>query len=168
MIWNPRAEAQSPTDRIALQLARLKETLAWAVGHIPFYWERLGAARVEQLEDLPRLPFTRKDDLREHYPFGLFAVPREQIVRIHASSGTTGRLTMVGYTRADLELWSNLMARSLVAAGVTAADVVHNAYGYGLFTGGLGFHDGATLLGAAVIPMSGGNTKRQLQILQDF
>src|SRR5438094_4023542 len=121
MIWNPRAEAQSPTDRAALQLSRLKETLAWAVGHIPFYWERLGAARVEDLEDLPRLPFTRKSDLREHYPFGLFAVPREEIVRVHASSGTKGKPTVVGYTAGDMDVWREVMARTIVAAGAAGA-----------------------------------------------
>jgi phenylacetate-CoA ligase len=120
------------------------------------------------LGDLARLPFTTKQDLRDHYPFGLLAVPLDQVVRVHASSGTTGKLTVVGYTRADLDLWANMMARALAAAGVNTKDIVHNAYGYGLFTGGLGFHDGATLIGAAVVPVSGGNTKRQVQILQDF
>src|SRR6266571_4197734 len=113
MIWNPRAEAQSPADRAALQLTRLKETLAWAIGRVPFYWERLGAARVERLDDLARLPFTRKSDLREHYPFGLFAVPRAEIVRIHASSGTKGKATIVGYTREDIATWAEVCARSL-------------------------------------------------------
>ncbi len=123
---------------------------------------------ISSLDDLARLPFTTKQDLRDHYPFGLLAVPQEQVLRVHASSGTTGKLTVVGYTRADLDLWANLIARALAAAGVTAADMVHNAYGYGLFTGGLGFHDGATRIGAAVIPVSGGNTRRQIQIMQDF
>src|SRR5213594_1483488 len=143
MIWNPRAEAQSPGDRAALQLARLKETLAWAIGRVPFYWERLGAARVERLDDLARLPFTRKSDLREHYPFGLFAVPGDELVRIHASSGTKGKPTVVGYTAGDLDLWREVMARLMVAAGARQGHMLHVAFGYGLFTGGLGFHDGA-------------------------
>src|SRR5438445_10094915 len=168
MIWNPRAEAQSPGDRAALQLARLKETLAWAIGRVPFYWERLGAARVERLDDLARLPFTRKTDLREHYPFGLFAVPREQVVRIHASSGTRGKPTVVGYTRNDLEVWSEVMARTLALAGVEPGMVVHNAYGYGLFTGGLGFHMGAEKMGCTVVPISGGLSQRQVLMLEDL
>src|SRR3989442_9918819 len=138
MIWNPRAEAQSPTDRAALQLTRLQETIAWAVGRIPFYWERLGAARVDRLDDLARLPFTLKSDLREHYPFGLFAVPREEIVRIHASSGTKGKPTVVGYTAADMDVWREVMARAIVAAGGRRGDLIQNAFGYGLFTGGVG------------------------------
>src|SRR5438046_9423067 len=131
MIWNPRAEAQSPGDRAALQLARLKETLAWAIGRVPFYWERLGAARVERLDDLARLPFSRKADLREHYPFGLLAVPLEEVVRVHASSGSHGKPTVVGYTRVDLEAWSEVMARCMTMAGVRPGMVVHNAHGYG-------------------------------------
>src|SRR5499427_1225585 len=168
MIWNPRAEAQSPTDRAALQLSRLKETLAWAVGHIPFYWERLGGAHVAQLEDLPRLPFTRKSDLREHYPFGLFAVPREEIVRIHASSGTKGKPTVVAYTAGDMEVWREVMARTIVAAGGRRGDLLQNAFGYGLFTGGLGFHQAAELIGMTVVPASSGNTARQCLLLSDF
>src|ERR1043166_5491989 len=116
MIWNPRAEAQSPGDRAALQLARLKETLAWAIGRVPFYWERLGAARVERLDDLTPPPFTRKSDLREHHPVGLFAVPREEIVHIHASSGTKGKPTVVAYTAGDMEVWREVMARTIVGA----------------------------------------------------
>jgi phenylacetate-CoA ligase len=140
---------------------------------VPFYRDKLAEAditpdSIHSLDDLARVPFTTKQHLRDHYPFGLLAVPLEQVVRIHASSGTTGKLTVVGYTRADLELWSHMMARALAAAGVTATDMVHNAYGYGLFTGGLGFHDGATRIGAAAIPVSGGNTTRQVQLMQDF
>src|SRR5436190_215720 len=168
MIWNPRAEAQSPGDRAALQLARLKETLAWAIGRVPFYWERLGAARVERLDDLARLPFTRKSDLREHYPFGLFAVPREEIVRIHASSGTKGKPTVVAYTAGDMEVWREVMARTIVAAGGRRGDLLQNAFGYGLFTGGLGFHQAAERIGMTVVPASSGNTARQCLLLRDF
>ncbi len=120
------------------------------------------------LEDLGKLPFTTKDDLRDNYPFGLFAVPMSNVVRLHASSGTTGKATVVGYTKRDIDTWSDLMARCFVSAGLTRNDIIHNAYGYGLFTGGLGAHYGAERLGASVIPMSGGNTKRQITILQDF
>src|SRR5256712_10395920 len=168
MIWNPRAEAQPPTDRAALQLTRLRETIAWAVKHVPFYWERLGAARVERLDDLARLPFTRKADLRDHYPFGLFAVPREEIVRIHASSGTKGKPTVVGYTAADMDVWREVMARTIVAAGGRRCDLLQNAFGYGLFTGGLGFHQAAELIGMTVVPASSGNTARQCLLLRDF
>ena len=168
MIWNPRAEAQSPTDRAALQLTRLQETIAWAVGRIPFYWERLGAARVDRLDDLARLPFTLKSDLREHYPFGLFAVPREEIVRIHASSGTKGKPTVVGYMASDMDTWREVMARTIVAAGGRRGDLLHNAFGYGLFTGGLGFHQAAELIGMTVVPASSGNTARQCLLLRDF
>src|SRR5256885_9817377 len=130
MIWNPRAEAQSPADRAALQLTRLKKTVAWAFGRVRFYWERRGAARVERLDDLARLPFTRKSDLREHYPFGLFAVPREEIVRIHASSGTKGKPTVVAYTAGDMEVWREVMARTIVAAVGRPGDLPQNAFGY--------------------------------------
>ncbi len=123
---------------------------------------------IRSLDDLRRLPFTLKQDMRDNYPYGLFAVPLDQIVRIHASSGTTGKPTVVGYTRRDIELWAELMARSFVAAGAHRGDIIHNAYGYGLFTGGLGAHYGAERLGASVIPISGGNTKRQIMIMKDF
>src|SRR2546426_3523720 len=168
MIWNPRAEAQSPTDRAALQLTRLQETIAWAVGRIPFYWERLGAARVDRLDDLARLPFTLKSDLREHYPFGLFAVEPGEIVRIHASSGTKGKPTIVGYTAADLNVWREVMARVMAAAGARRGDLLHIAFGYGLFTGGLGFHDGAERIGMTVVPVSSGNTARHQLLLRDL
>jgi phenylacetate-CoA ligase len=140
---------------------------------VPFYRESFRKAGVapdsiKSLKDLRRLPFTLKQDMRDNYPYGLFAVPLDQIVRIHASSGTTGKPTVVGYTRRDIDTWSELMARSFVAAGAHRGDVIHNAYGYGLFTGGLGAHYGAEKLGASVIPMSGGNTKRQIMIMQDF
>src|SRR5207344_2163359 len=123
---------------------------------------------VRSLDDLARVPFTTKDDLRQQYPFGMFAVPRQEVVRVHASSGTTGRPTVVGYTRADLDVWSEVMARSIHAAGGRPGDIVHVAYGYGLFTGGLGAHYGAEKLGCTVIPMSGGQTERQVQLIQDF
>src|SRR5215471_1253813 len=154
-----------------VQISRLREGVERAA-KVSFYRERIEPnitpASIRSLEDLTRLPFTTKSDLRDNYPFGLLAVPMKDVIRIHASSGTTGKPTVVAYTRKDIELWSELMARSYAAAGVTADDIIHNAYGYGLFTGGLGFHYGAECLGAAVVPVSGGNTKRQLMILRDF
>jgi phenylacetate-CoA ligase len=157
----------------ALQLDRLKATLRRAFDHVPPMRAKMEAAGVHpdavmSLDDLARFPLTVKDDLRAAYPFGLFAVPMADIVRIHASSGTTGKPTVVGYTRADLDLWTGLMARSIVAAGGSADDIFHNAYGYGLFTGGLGFHYGAERLGAAVVPSSGGFTERQVKLIADF
>ncbi|HWN98400.1 MAG TPA: phenylacetate--CoA ligase [Blastocatellia bacterium] len=156
-----------------LQVDRLRAVVDRVSNTVPFYQAKLKEARVaaesiNSLEDLNRLPFTIKSDLRDNYPFGLLAVPMKDVIRVHASSGTTGKPTVVAYTRNDIELWSDLMARSFAAAGATADDVVHNAYGYGLFTGGLGFHYGAERLGAAVIPVSGGNTRRQLMIMRDF
>jgi phenylacetate-CoA ligase len=174
MIWNPDAETLSRESMEALQLERLRTTLGLLLRAEPPQAERLRAAGItskydiSSLADLARLPFSHKRDLREHYPYGLFAVPREQVVRIHASSGTRGKPTVVGYTRADLALWSEVMARCLAAAGVQAGTVVHNAYGYGLFTGGLGFHQGAELIGATVIPVSGGFTARQIMMMQDL
>jgi phenylacetate-CoA ligase len=155
------------------QLARLRRTVAWAAERVELYRRRLAAAGVRpddlrSLADLRRLPVTEKSDFRDHYPFGLLAVGLDQIVRIHASSGTTGKPTVVAYTRGDLEVWTEVMARTLAMGGVGPGDVVHNAYGYGLFTGGLGFHYGAERLGAAVIPMSGGFTERQLMAFTDF
>jgi phenylacetate-CoA ligase len=171
-IWD-ETETLSQSEMEQLQVERLRACVERVSRTVPFYGERLAqagvvASDIHTVADLARLPFTTKQDLRDYYPFGLLAVPLEQIVRVHASSGTTGKLTVVGYTRADLDLWARMIARALAAAGITAGDVVHNAYGYGLFTGGLGFHDGAALMGAAVIPVSGGNTKRQIQIMQDF
>jgi phenylacetate-CoA ligase len=171
-IWD-ETETLSQSEMKQLQVERLRACVERVSRTVPFYGERLAqagvvASDIHTVADLARLPFTTKQDLRDYYPFGLLAVPLEQIVRVHASSGTTGKLTVVGYTRADLDLWARMIARALAAAGITAGDVVHNAYGYGLFTGGLGFHDGAALMGAAVIPVSGGNTKRQIQIMQDF
>jgi len=157
----------------ALQLKRLKQVVQRVYHTVGFYRKSFDKAGVtpddiKTLDDLRRFPFTTKQDLRDNYPFGMFAVPMSSIVRLHASSGTTGRSTVVGYTKRDIETWSELMARCFVAAGVTKNDIIHNAYGYGLFTGGLGAHYGAEKLGASVIPMSGGNTKRQIMILQDF
>ncbi len=157
----------------ALQLERLCHVVAHAYDHVPAYQAKLDAAgvapaEIRSLDDLRRLPFTTKDDLRAHYPFGMFAVPRARIARIHASSGTTGRPTVVGYTSADLATWASLMARSLRAAGVRSGMMVHNAYGYGLFTGGLGAHAGIEALGATVVPASGGQTARQARMIEDF
>ena len=160
-------------DRTRLQLQRLKAQVARAAERVPLYRERLRAAGVtaadiRSLDDLRRLPFTVKDDFRATYPFGLLAVPMDEVVRLHASSGTTGKPTVVAYTRGDLDVWSEVMARTLAMGGVGRSDVVQNAYGYGLFTGGLGFHYGAERVGAAVIPISGGFTDRQLTALRDL
>ncbi len=157
----------------ALQLARLQAIVARAYERVPLFRERmdrlhLGPEDVRTLRDLGKLPFTVKTDLRDTYPFGLFASPMEEIVRLHASSGTTGKPIVVAYDQQDLKVWSEVMVRSFAACGLHAGDVVQNAYGYGLFTGGLGAHYGAEALGATVIPISGGNTERQLMVLQDF
>lgn len=157
----------------ALQLKRLQAVVARVYAQVPFYRQSFDQAGirpedVKSLADLQRLPFTTKQDMRDSYPYGLFAAPLEEIVRIHASSGTTGKPTVVGYTQQDINTWTDLMARSFVAAGAHKGDIIHNAYGYGLFTGGLGAHYGAEKLGASVIPISGGNTKRQIMIMQDF
>src|SRR5512143_1594030 len=173
MIWNDEFETLPREAMDALQVKRLRDLADRISTTVPFYRKKLGEVGyrpgdIRKREDLARLPFTTKDDLRDNYPFGLFAVPMERVVRIHASSGTTGKPTVVGYTRRDIDTWSELMARTLSCGGTTSGDVVHNAYGYGLFTGGLGAHYGAEKIGAAVIPMSGGNTKRQILILQDF
>jgi phenylacetate-CoA ligase len=157
----------------ALQLKRLQAVVSHVYENVPFYRRSFDAAGispadVKGLQDLERLPFTTKQDMRDSYPYGLFAVPMEEIVRIHASSGTTGKPTVVGYTRKDIDNWADLMARTLVTASAHKGDIIHNAYGYGLFTGGLGAHYGAERLGASVIPISGGNTKRQIMIMQDF
>jgi len=173
MIWNDEFETLPREAIESLQLKRLQQTVDRVYATVPFYRESYKKAGItpsviKSLEDLKKLPFTLKQDMRDNYPYGLFAVPLEQIVRIHASSGTTGKPTVVGYTRRDIETWTELMARSFVAAGAHQGDVIHNAYGYGLFTGGLGAHYGAERLGASVIPMSGGNTKKQLMIMQDF
>lgn len=157
----------------SIQLSRLKATLERVYATVPFYRESFNKAGVtpsdiRSLKDLSKIPFTVKQDLRDNYPYGMFAVPMENVVRVHASSGTTGKPTVVGYTKRDISTWSELMARSLAAGGATSRDILHNAYGYGLFTGGLGVHYGAERLGASVIPVSGGNTKRQIIIMKDF
>jgi len=157
----------------ALQTRRLKETLERAYANVAHYRQKFDAAGVrpsdcKSLVDIARFPFTLKSDLRDNYPFGMFAVPRETLLRLHASSGTTGKPTVVGYTSGDLDLWSDLMARSLACTGALPGDVVHNAYGYGLFTGGLGAHYGAERLGCTVVPVSGGGTERQVTLLADF
>ena len=173
MIYDVEYETMPREALEAIQLRRLKATLERAYATVPFYRESFNAVGVtprdiQALDDLKRLPFTTKQDLRDNYPFGMFAVPMDTVVRIHASSGTTGQPTVVGYTARDVGTWAGLMARSLVAGGATSNDIIHNAYGYGLFTGGLGVHYGAERLGASVIPVSGGNTKRQIVIMRDF
>ncbi len=173
MIYNEEKETLPRDELSALQLFRLKNQCERVYANVPFYrkaFEEMGVhpAHINSLADLARLPFTEKQDLRNGYPFAMFAVPKDTIVRLHASSGTTGKSTVVGYTKRDLTIWAELMARSLVAAGLSSLDFIHNAFGYGLFTGGLGVHYGAEMLGATVIPVSGGGTKRQVQILRDF
>jgi phenylacetate-CoA ligase len=171
--FHPQQETM-PRERLAaLQLARLNATLANAYANVPVQRKRLdgagiGAGRIERLADVARLPFSVKTDLRDHYPFGMFARKPSDLARLHASSGTTGKPTVVGYTQNDLDHWSELMARSLFAAGARRGDVIHNAYGYGLFTGGLGAHAGAERLGGVVVPVSGGSTERQVALIVDF
>ena len=166
-------ETASVDELRALQLERLRWSVRHAYDNVPHYRSAFAAAgvhpdEVKTLADLAKLPFTAKADLRENYPFGMFAVPREEVVRVHASSGTTGRPTVVGYTRDDLDMWATVMARSIRAAGGRRGHVLHNAYGYGLFTGGLGAHAGAEKLGCTVVPVSGGMTERQVQLIRDF
>ena len=166
-------ETASRDEISALQLQRLRWTLQHAYDNVAHYRRAFDARGVhpqdlKSLEDLARFPFTGKSDLRDNYPFGMFAVPREQVVRVHASSGTTGKPTVVGYTKADIDTWADLVARSIRAAGGKRGDIVHVAYGYGLFTGGLGAHYGAERLGCTVIPMSGGQTEKQVQLIRDF
>ena len=166
-------ENASRDEISALQTARLKTTLQQVYTNVPHYRTRFDAAGVhpddfKSLADLARFPFTSKQDLRDNYPYGMFAVPRERVVRIHASSGTTGKPTVVGYTQQDIDIWADLVARSINASGGRPGDIVHVAYGYGLFTGGLGAHYGAEKLGCTVIPMSGGQTEKQVQLICDF
>lgn len=166
-------ELASKDELQALQLERMRWSVQHAYDNVPHYRASFDAAGVhpsdlKTLADLAKFPFTYKKDLRDNYPFGMFAVPREQIVRIHASSGTTGKPTVVGYTRKDIDAWASVVARSMKAGGARAGDIVHNAYGYGLFTGGLGAHYGAEKLGCTVIPMSGGQTEKQVQLILDF
>ena len=173
MIWDRKHETMSRGDLHALQLARLQAQAANVYDKVPFYRQRfmehgLTPGSIRSLDDLARLPFTYKRDFRDNYPLGLAAVPKERIVRLHASSGTNGKPTVVAYTAGDIETWTEVMARTITAGGVTKNDVVHNAYGYGLFTGGLGFHYGAERIGATVIPVSGGVTKRQIMLIQDL
>lgn len=171
-IWDPLHECLERKDLERLQLERLRTTLE-RVAKVPCYQEKFKRADVSSddihaLDDLAKLPFTTKEDLRQNYPYGMFAVPMRDVVRIHSSSGTTGKPTVVGYSRKDLNDWSGLVARFMTAAGVMPDDIVHIAFGYGLFTGAFGLHYGAELIGSAVIPMSGGNTERQIMILKDY
>lgn len=172
-ILKPDAEAASREQMAALQSERLVKTVKRVYENIPFYKDKFDSLGIKPgdirgIEDITKLPFTVKTDLRDNYPFGLFAVPQSELVRIHASSGTTGKQTVVGYTAKDIEVWAECAARSIAAAGGTREDIVHVSYGYGLFTGGLGLHYGAEYLGATALPVSTGNTKRQIQLFQDF
>ena len=173
VLFNIKQETLPREELEALQLRRLRDLCDRVYANVPFYRKRfdeagITPADIKSLADLKLLPFTEKQDLRNYYPFGLFAVPRDHIVRLHASSGTTGKAVVVGYTARDLENWAELMARSMSAAGVNRSDVVHVAYGYGLFTGGLGAHYGAERIGATVVPASGGATRRQAHLMRDF
>ena len=173
MIWNETIECATRDEMNGIQSARLIETVQRIYHNVPGYRNKMQKAGlvptdIKSLDDLSKLPFTTKEDLREHYPFGMFTVPMSEIVRVHASSGTTGRPTVVGYTRKDLNTWAEVVTRTLVMAGVHRHDVVQVAYGYGLFTGGLGIHYGTENLGATVIPISGGNKQKQIQLMQDF
>ena len=173
LYWNQSRECMPREEMQKLQNERLIKTVKRVYHNVPYYRARMQEKGIEPgdikgIEDLPKLPFTYKQDLRDNYPFGTFAVPLSEIVRIHASSGTTGKKTVVGYTRSDIERWSEVMARTLVSAGATKDSVIQVAYGYGLFTGGLGAHYGAEKLGASVIPISGGNTRLQVEIMKDF
>jgi phenylacetate-CoA ligase len=172
-LWNPEIEAMPRPELEKLQAERLRRTVERVCRNVPFYREKMSQAGIRpedirSVKDLARLPFTTKQDLRDNYPFNLFAAPRDEVVRVHASSGTTGKMTVVGYTKNDINTWAEVMARTMSCGEVTNKDTVQVAYGYGLFTGGLGAHYGAEKIGATVIPISGGNTKRQLQIMVDF
>ncbi|MBR2322377.1 MAG: phenylacetate--CoA ligase [Clostridia bacterium] len=173
MIWNETKECMSRDEMLNLQSARLKKLVDYVYHNVEFYrkkMQKLGMlpSDIKGIEDITKLPFTTKDDLRDNYPFGLFAVPNSEIVRIHASSGTTGKATVVGYTRRDLDVWSECVARCMTMAGVSKNDVIQVAYGYGLFTGGLGAHGGAEKIGATVVPMSTGNSKKLTTMMVDF
>lgn len=173
MIWNEKAECMSEDDLKELQLQRLQAVVKRAYEKVPYYHKRFTDLKIEPedietLEDIEKLPFTSKTDLRDAYPFGMFAVDTEDIVEVHTTSGTTGKPTVSGYTEADLDLWGEVMARALTMTGVKKNDKVQNSYGYGLFTGGMGVHYGGQKIGATVIPISAGNTTRQLEIMQDF
>ncbi len=173
MIWNETKECMSRDEMINLQSARLRKLVDYVYHNVEFYRKKMQAlgllpADIKGIEDIEKLPFTTKDDLRDTYPFGLFAVPRSEIVRIHASSGTTGKATVVGYTRRDLDIWAECVARCMTMAGIDRNDIVQVAYGYGLFTGGLGAHSGAEKIGAMVVPMSTGNSKKLTTMMVDF
>jgi phenylacetate-CoA ligase len=172
-IWNRHFESMDRDGIRHVQSERLRETVERVYFNVPYYRNKmqeagLGPESIQTIDDLAKLPFTTKTDLRENYPFGLFAVPMSEIVRVHASSGTTGKPTVVGYTRNDISTWSEVMARTLTSAGANRNDFIQVAYGYGLFTGGLGLHYGGEKIGASVIPISGGNTVRQIQLMHDF
>jgi phenylacetate-CoA ligase len=172
-IWNRHFECMEREELKKVQSERLRETVERIYYNVPYYRNKmqeagLGPEHIQTTDDLHKLPFTTKQDLRDNYPFGLFAVPMSEIVRVHASSGTTGKPTVVGYTHRDIATWSEVMARTLTCAGANRHDFIHVAYGYGLFTGGLGIHYGGEKIGASVIPVSGGNTTRQLQLMHDF
>lgn len=172
-MWNQEIETMPRAELERMQAERLHKMVERVYHNVPFYRQKLDQAGVKpedikSVKDLQKLPFTTKQDLRDNYPFGLFAVPQDEVVRIQATSGTTGKMTVVGYTKNDIGIWAEVMARTLGAGGVTRKDIVQVAYGYGLFTGGLGAHYGAERIGATVVPISGGNTKRQLQIMADF
>lgn len=173
MEFYSKAESMSREELEKLQSERLIKTVRRVYEKVPFYKKKFDEAGVspkdiKSVADLSKLPFTTKQDMRDNYPYGLFAAPMKDICRIHASSGTTGKMTVVGYTKNDIEVWAELIARCITMAGGTKDDIIHNAYGYGLFTGGLGVHYGAEKLGATVIPVSGGNSQRQLKIMEDF
>ncbi len=173
MIWNKDIECMSRDNMRKLQSERLRELVQRVYNNVPFYQKRMDEAGVKpsdikSIDDIPKLPFMYKQDLRDNYPFGLFAVPMKEIVRVHASSGTTGKPTTVGYTRNDLKVWKESVARCFTMSGIGVEDTIQVAYGYGLFTGGLGVHYGAEEVGASVIPISGGNTRRQLQLMTDY
>ena len=173
MIWNEKIECATRKEMHSIQSQRLNETVQRIYHAIPYYRKKMQEAGltphdIKSVDDLKKLPFTTKADLRDNYPFGLFTVPMSEIVRLHASSGTTGKPTVVGYTRKDIQMWSEVVTRSLCMAGVHHHDIVQIAYGYGLFTGGLGIHYGTENLGASVIPISGGNTTKQIQLMEDF
>jgi phenylacetate-CoA ligase len=173
MIWNESMECMSRDQMYELQSKRLRDMVERVYQNVEFYRKKMQAMGLEPgdintIDDLVKLPFTTKQDLRDNYPFGLFAVPKSEVVRVHASSGTTGKPTVVAYSRKDINTFAEVVTRALCCAGVTRNDIVQVAFGYGLFTGGLGLHYGAEKLGAAVVPISGGNTAKQITLLQDF
>jgi phenylacetate-CoA ligase len=173
MILHPNVECMNGDEKQEFQLYRLKQTVQTVYENVPFYKnafdeKEIHPSSINSLEDLQKLPFTVKKNLRDHYPFGLFAVPQDHLVRLHASSGTSGKPTVVGYTEGDIERWSDMVARSIAIAGGEPGNVLHNAYGYGLFTGGLGLHNGSERLGMVTVPVSGGNTERQILLIEDF